>query len=96
MARTRSTCNNTQTPTVSDGLSNHHNVIVGVNASRTPVESNHNVFYRFIHKINITALKADFLKSDLIRDPKGHLSDLCGQYYRVLKYLRLYLTNNHL
>ena len=38
-----------------------------------------------MHKINIAALKADILKSDLIIKPKGHLSDLCGQYYQVLK-----------
>ena len=40
-----------------------------------------------IHKIDIDALKADILESDLIRDPKGRLSDLCGQYYPVLKAL---------
>ena len=76
-----------QTPTVSDGLSDHHTVIVDVTFSRTKVESKHNVFYRPIHKINIAALKADILKSDLIIKPKGHLSDLCGQYYQLLKAL---------
>ena len=45
------------------------------------------MFYRPIHKIIIAALKADILKSDLIIKPKGHLSDLCGQYYQVLKAL---------
>ena len=84
---TRSTCYNIKTPTVSDGLSDHHRVIVDVNVSRTKLESKHNVFYRHIHKINIAALKADILKSDLIIKPKGHLSDLCGQYYQVLKSL---------
>ena len=34
---TRSSCNNIQTPTVSDGLSDNHTVIVDVNGSRTPV-----------------------------------------------------------
>ena len=43
--------------------------------------------YRSIHNIDIDAFKADSLKSDLIRDPKGHLSDLCKQYYYVLKAL---------
>ena len=84
---TRSTCYDIKTPTVSDGLSDHHTVIVDVNVSRTKLESKHNVFYRHIHKINIAALKADILKSDLIIKPKGHLSDLCGQYYQVLKSL---------
>ena len=79
--------NSRSTSTVWDGLSDHHTVIVDVNVSRTKVESKHNVFYRPIHKINIAALKADILKSDLIRDPKGHLSDLYGQYYQVLKVL---------
>ena len=68
----RSTCYNIQTPTVSDGLSDHHTVNVDV--SRTQVASKHTVFYIPIHKITIAALKADILKSDLIRDPKGHLS----------------------
>ena len=45
------------------------------------------MFYRHIHKISIAALKVDILKSDLIRDPKGLLSDLCGQYYQILKAL---------
>ena len=84
---TSSTYYNIQTSTVSDGLSDHHTVIVDVNVSRTKLESKHNVFYRHIHKINIAALKADILKSDLIIKPKGHLSDLCGQYYQVLKSL---------
>ena len=84
---THSTCYNIQTHTVSDGLSDHHTVIVDVNVSRTKVESTHNVFCRPIHKINIAALKADILKSDLIIKPKGHLSDLYGQYYQVLKAL---------
>ena len=82
---TRSTCCKIQTPTVSEGLSDHHTVIVDVTVSRTKVESKHNVIYRPTHKINIAALKADTLKSDLIIKPKGHLSDLCGQYYQVLK-----------
>ena len=82
---TRSTCYITQTPTVSDGLSDHHTVIVYVNISRTKVESKHNVFYIPIRKISIAALKADIFKSHLIIKPKGHLSDLCGQYYQVLK-----------
>ena len=43
--------------------------------------------YRPIHKIDFDAFKADILKSDLIRDPKGHLSDLCKQYCDVLKAL---------
>ena len=43
--------------------------------------------YISIHKFDIDAFKADVLKSDLIRDPKGHLSDLCKQYYHVLKAL---------
>ena len=84
---TRSTCYYIKTPTVLDGLSDHHTVMVDVNVSRTKLESKHNVFYRHIHKINIAALKADILKSDLIIKPKGHLSDLCGQYYQVLKSL---------
>ena len=84
---TRSTCCNIQTPTVSDGLSDHHTVIVDVNGSRIPVKSKHNVFYIHIHKINIAALKVDIFKSDLIKYPKGHLSDLCGQYYQLLKAL---------
>ena len=82
---TRSTCYNIQTPTISDDLSDHHTVTVDVNVTRTQVESKHNVFYRPIHKINIAVLKADILKSDLIRDPKGYLSDLYGQYNQVLK-----------
>ena len=79
---TRSTCDNIQMLTVSDGLSDHHSVIVDINFFRT-----HNVSYRPIHKIDIDAFKADILKSDHIRDPKGHLSDLCKQYYHVLKAL---------
>ena len=43
--------------------------------------------YRPIHKIDINDFKADSLKCDLIRDPKGHLSNLCKQYYDVLKAL---------
>ena len=70
---TRSTCDNIQ--------------IVDVNFSRTLAQSKHNVSYRPIHKIDIDAFKADVLKSDLIKDPKGHLSDLCKQYYHVLKAL---------
>ena len=73
--------------TVSDGLSDHHIVIVDVNFSRTLVQSKRNVSYRPIHKIDIDALMTDILKSDLIRDPEGHLSDLCKQYYHVLKAL---------
>ena len=43
--------------------------------------------YRPIHKIDIDAFKVDILKSDLIRDPRGHLSDLCKQNYHVFKAL---------
>ena len=43
--------------------------------------------YRLIHKIDSDAFKTDSLKSDLIRDPQGQLSDLCKQYYHVLKAL---------
>ena len=43
------------------------------------------MYYRPSHKINIAALKADILKSNLIKNPKGHLSELCGQYYQALK-----------
>ena len=84
---THSTCYNILTPTVLDGLPDPHTVIVDVNVSRTKVESTPNVFYRSIHKINIAALKADILKSNVIIKPKGHLSDLSGQYYQVLKAL---------
>ena len=73
--------------TVSDGLSDHHTVIVDVNFSRTLAQSKHSVSYRPLHKIDIDAFKADILKSDFIRDPKGHLSNLCKQYYHVLKAL---------
>ena len=73
--------------TVSDGLLDHHTVNVDVNFSRTLVQSKHNVSYRPIHKIDIDAFKAYILKSDHIRDPKGHLFDLCKQYYHVLKAL---------
>ena len=45
-----------KTPTVSDGLSDHHTVIIDVNVSKSKVEPKHNVFYRTIHKINIAAL----------------------------------------
>ena len=73
--------------TVSDGLLNHHTVFVDVIFSRTLVQSKHSVSYRRIHKIDIDAFKPDILKFDLIRDPKGHLSDLCKQYCHVLKAL---------
>ena len=43
--------------------------------------------YKPLHKIDIDAFKADVLKSDFTRDPKGHLSNLCKQYYHVLKAL---------
>ena len=82
---TRSTCDNIQMLTVPDSLSDHHMVIVGVNFSRTLVQSKHNVSYRPIQKIDTDAFKADILKSDLIIDPKGDLSDFCKQYYHVLK-----------
>ena len=55
--------------------------------SRTLVQSKHSVSYRPLRKIGIAAFKADILKSFLIRDPKGHLSDLCKQYYHVLNAL---------
>ncbi len=81
---TRSDCNNIQTPTASDGLSDHRTVIADLKVPRIPVESKHNVFYRLIHKIDIAALMTDILKSDLISNPKEHLSDLCRQYCQVL------------
>ena len=84
---THSTCDNIQMLTVSHGLLNHHTVIVNVNFSRTLIQSKHNMSYRPIYKIDIDAFKADILKSDLIRDPKGHLSDSCKQYCHVLKAL---------
>ena len=40
-----------------------------------------------LFSIDIDTFKADILKSDVIRDPKGHLSDLCKQYYHVLQAL---------
>ena len=43
--------------------------------------------HRPLHKIDIDTFKADILKSNHTRDPKGHLSDLCKQYYHVLKAL---------
>ena len=58
----------------SDGLSDHHTVIVDF--SRTVLQSKHHVCYRPIFTIYIDAFKVDILKSDLMRDPKGHLSDL--------------------
>ena len=38
-------------------------------------------------RTTVTTTFGDILKSDLITDPKGHLSDLCKQYYHVLKAL---------
>ena len=84
---TRSTCNNIQAPTVSDGLSDHHTVIANINGSIAPLQSKHNVSYRAIHRIDITALMADILISDLITDKKKHLSDLYKQYCQVLNAL---------
>ena len=43
--------------------------------------------YKHTHNIAIHAFRADILKSDIISDPKCHLSDLCKQYCRVLKAL---------
>ena len=88
---TCSTCDNIQMLTVSDGLSDHHTVIVDVNVSRTLVQSKDNVSYRPIRKIDIDAFKANISESELIRYPKGHLSDSCKRYYHLLKAL----LNNH-
>ena len=55
--------------------------------SRTLVQSKRNVSYRPKHDIDIDAFSADILKSDIIRDPKGHISDMCKQYYHVFKAL---------
>ena len=58
--------------------------------SQKPPLTTHNGFFRPIHTIinlmnryvkHIVALKVDILKSDLIKDRKGLLSDMCGQYY---------------
>jgi len=84
---TRSTCENIRTPTVSDGLSDHHTVIADLKVSITPAVSKHNVFYRSIYRIDIAALMTDILKSDLITHPKKHVSDMYEQYYQVLKAL---------
>ena len=90
---TRSTCYNIQTYTVSDGLSDHHTVIVDVNVSRTPVESKHNVYYRLSHKISIAALKADILKSNLIKNPNDTYPSCVDS---TIKHSSLYLTNVHM
>ena len=56
---TRSTCDNIHMITVSDGLSDHHTVIVDDNFSRTVAQSKYNVSYRPIHKIDIDTSKAN-------------------------------------
>ena len=78
---------------VSDGLSDHLTVIFYVNFSRTLVQLKHNVSYRHIHQIDIDIFNADNLKSDLIRDPKGH--DLTCVSSTII-YLSLYLINTPL
>ena len=60
-----------------------------VNYSRTLAQSKQNVSYRPIHKIDIDAYKTDILESDLFRDPKGHLSDLCKQCYRTEGFIKI-------
>ena len=55
--------------------------------TRTLAQSNHNMSYRSIHNTDTDTFKTDILKSDLIRDPQGQLSNLCKQYYHVLKAL---------
>ena len=69
---TRSTYDNIQMRTVSDGLSDHHTVVVDVTFSITLVQSRHSVSYISTHKIDIDAFNAVIPKPDLIRDPKGH------------------------
>ena len=59
---TRSTYDNIQMLTVSDGLSDHHTVIVDVFQNTNTFKSQ-------------CVFKADILKSYFIGDPKGHLSD---------------------
>ena len=68
--------------TVSDGLSDHHTVIVDVTFPRTLVQSKHNVYYRPIHNIDIGAFKADILISDLTRCPKVTPEILQSKRYR--------------
>ena len=88
---TRPTCDNIQLLTVSDGLSDHHTVIVDVNFFRRLVQSKHNECYRPIHKIDIDAFKADIPNlPDLTRDPKGNCPTCMDN---TIMYSRLYLIN---
>ena len=79
--------------TVSDGLSDHHTVIVDVNFPRTLVQSKHNVCYRPIHNIDIGAFKADILISNLTRCPQGTCPTGVNS---TIVYLMLYLINTPL
>ena len=76
---TRSSCKHIQTPTASDGLSNHDTLVADIKVLITPAVSKHNVFYRAIHSINIA--------SDHVTHPKSNVSNLYEQYRQILKTL---------
>ena len=84
---TRSSCKNIQTPTVVDGLSDHNTVIADLKVPIAPAVSNHNMFYRAFHSINIASFMTDIITSELVTHPKEHVSDLYKQYRQILKTL---------
>ena len=84
---THSGCNNIKKTTVSDGLSDHHTVIVDINMFTTPLILKKKNSYRPIHKIDITAFNDDILNSDLSISPAVHECDIYRQCCDVLKTL---------
>ena len=52
-----------------------------------PAVSNHNMFYRAFHNINIASFMTDIITSDLVTHPKEHVSDIYKQYRQILKTL---------
>ena len=88
---THSGCNNIKKTTVSDGLSDHHTVIVDINMFTTPLILKKKNSYRPIHKIDITAFNDDILNSDLFISPAVHECDIYIDNFVMS--LRHYLIN---
>ena len=68
------------------GVSDHFMVLAQLNFCK-PIPGKQKIAFRHLRKIDISKLKAELSASDLIRNPKESLNELCDDYFSTLSTL---------
>ena len=84
---TRSTCTNIKAIFPTDGVSDHHCVIIDLWLQVGSTSRKKMITFRPINKININTLHDDLANSDILMKPKSTLCELVNQYNETLSKL---------